>query len=112
MTDEGIHIGDTGTKIKLTIQRNSAAVDMSAWSFDSMQIRFEKPDGTLLSKDAAFDTDGSNGIIVVTTVDGDLSLTGRWKMQGYMDVTAPEGEVGTWHTDVVKFSVYDVVGGS
>ena len=56
---------------------------------------------TVLTKTASFYTDGSDGIIQYTTINGDLDTAGEWGVQAYI-VSAS----GTWHSDIIPMRVY------
>lgn len=99
MADE-IRIGDIGTIIRATVKDGTTAVNISTATVKT--IILEKPDGTNLEKEASFYTDGVDGIIQYTTILGDLSTSGIWKLQGL--VTMPSG---TWRTTIESFTVYD-----
>ena len=96
---EEIHKDDIGTKIIVTMKDGTTAVDISTAT--TKQIIFEKSDGTVVAKDAAFDSDGTDGKIFYIIITDDLNLTGSWKMQGR--VTMP---TGTWRSNVDLFTVY------
>ena len=61
---------------------------------------FKKPDGTTVTKDTLFYTDGSDGKVEYTTVANDLSDVGRWWLQGYFELPT-----GKWHTSWYSFQV-------
>tara|TARA_Y100000296_G_scaffold84177_1_gene116858 strand:- start:5323 stop:5634 length:312 start_codon:yes stop_codon:yes gene_type:complete len=95
-----IHKSDIGTVFKVTIKDSASAVDISTAT--TKQIIFKKPGGGKLTKDAPFFTDGSDGIITYTTVSGDLSEEGMWKLQGYIVLSGGN----TFYTDIYTFKVY------
>jgi type IV secretory pathway VirB6-like protein len=99
MSANEIHQNDIGTIFKATIKDDTTVVDIS--SATTKQLIFTKPDGTKLEKDASFFTDGTDGILTYTTVSGDLSVVGTWKVQGYVILTS-----GTWKTDIKKMKVH------
>lgn len=100
MAVEEIHLNDIGTVFELTVYEGDVIVDVS--SAVSLNIYFRKPDGTtVLTKSAAFTTDGTDGKIRYVTVDGDLDTTGGWKIQGRVELPT-----GRWSTDVQSFKVY------
>lgn len=107
MAESEIHKLDIGTSFELTLYDNATGtpvlVDVSTATVKS--IIFEKPDGTIVTKEATFVTDGSDGKINYVTVTNDLDLIGNWKIQG--KVTMP---TGSWYTDISKFKVYDNLG--
>jgi len=95
----GIHEGDIGTQIRVTIQdRNSTAINIS--DATATYIIFKKPDGSTVTKTAAFLTDGIDGKIRYTSVSGDFNTVGSWKIQGY--IITPSG---SWHSEFESFKV-------
>lgn len=94
-----IHVNDIGTIFLVTIKEATVAQDVS--SATTKQLLFKNPSGTVLTKTAVFNTNGTDGKIKYTTVSGDLSIWGSWQLQAY--IVLPTGE---WHTDVVNFEVY------
>lgn len=95
-----IHVGDIGTAFKVTLKDCDVIVDVSTASLK--EIVFKKPDKTIVTKPAAFVTDGIDGEIQYITIDGDLDAKGTWYIQAR--VTLP---TGTWSSDIDKFKVYD-----
>jgi len=95
-----IHQGDIGTVIEVTIVDNAGdAIDIS--SATTKQIVFRLPNGTNLTKTAAFSSDGKDGKIRYTTVSGDLKYVGWWEAQGRIAVGATQD----WRSEIVKFEV-------
>lgn len=81
------HINDFGTTFRITLtDANGDAVDISTATIK--QIWFKKPDGTVLSKDAVFLTDGTDGIIQWVATAGVLILKGLWEIQGRVSAVA------------------------
>lgn len=99
MAADEIHVGDIGTIFILTIKDGASTIDVSAAS--TKTIKFLKPDGTAVSKTAAFTTTGADGKIQYTTIANDLTPAGAWKIQGYVVLSA-----GSWHTDMTEFVVH------
>jgi hypothetical protein len=94
-----IHNGDIGTIFRLTIVDTAGtAIDVSGAS--TKYIYFEAPNGTKTRKDAVYYTDGTDGIIQYTSVDGDIGQAGNWKIQGYI-----EPADGKFFTRVTSFTV-------
>lgn len=77
-----IHKGDIGTQFKVTIKDGTSAVNIS--SATTKQLRLKKPSGVILTKNASFFTDGSDGIVTYTSVSGDLDTVGTWFIQGFV----------------------------
>jgi hypothetical protein len=91
--------GDIGHVFTMTVIENGAAKNIAAAS--SKQFVFFHPrDATLLVVTAAFVTDGSDGKLTYTTISGDLSQEGLWRVQAAL--TLP-----TWtgRTSIVDFEV-------
>lgn len=94
-----IHLGDIGTAFEVTLMDCDVVVDISSAS--SIEIIFKKPDKSVVTQTAVFQTDGTDGIIQYITVLGDLDQIGTWYLQA--KVTLP---TGTWSSDTSKFKVY------
>ena len=99
MAVEEIHQYDIGTIFRMTVKSGDDAVDISGAT--EKYILFKKPDATVVTQDAEFLTDGSDGIIQYTTVEDDLDLTGKWKIQARVILSS-----GTWSSDIGEFTVY------
>jgi len=93
--------GDIGTAFIATIKDGGEIVDVSGATVK--KIKFEKPSGASVTKDASFYTDGTDGKIKwTTTLVTDLNEAGVWKRQGYVELPT-----GKWHTTVLSFTVAD-----
>ncbi len=99
LTDK-VFVGDIGTAFRGTFKEDGTAIDISSASV--MQIKFEKPDGTIVTQTASFFTDGTDGVIEYLSVSGDLSIGGKWRLQGFVTMASWTG-----HSDIVNFKVYD-----
>jgi len=57
---------------------------------------FRKPDGECVTRTADFVNDGSDGKLIYTTIAGDLSPAGRWRLQAEIVQPGYEGfsEIG------------------
>ncbi len=100
--DTGLHVGDVGAVIEVTVNENGAAADIS--TVTTKQLKLEKPSGEVLSKDAAFTSDGSDGKIRYTTLADDLDEYGIWDCRAYL--VFPGGWTG--HTSKTTFEVFKV----
>ena len=94
-----IHKSDIGTIFRVTVKDCTLILDVSAAT--TKEIVFGKPDGTVLTKAAAFFSDGTDGIIQYTTVSGDLSAAGDWSIQAHVIFSG-----GEWRSDVGAFKVH------
>ena len=89
-TTTSVHVNDIGTIFRLTIKDTAGtAIDVST-ALATKYLYFQKPDGTKVVQTAAFYTDGTDGIIQYTTVDGDIDQAGNWQIQGFVDITDGE----------------------
>lgn len=90
-------VGDVGTAVQLTmferdpVTAEVAAADISAAT--ALALKFRKPDGTVVTKTAAFVTDGTDGLLQYVTQAGDLDAAGRWQVEG--EITVPGGFFST-----------------
>ncbi len=90
LLDKGTEfIGDLGTDV-------SAAIDP-----DTKWMIFKKPDGTLVTKDAVFVTDGTDFLIKYVAEAGFLDVLDGWQSQAH--VILPNGE---WKSDWDSFNVW------
>lgn len=92
------HYGDIGTAIIITVTANDVVYDISGATVK--KILLKKPDGTVLTKDAVFVTDGKDGKIQYVTITGDLNAIGKWKVQAHLTFAS-----GDWHSSIDDFQV-------
>jgi hypothetical protein len=59
--------------------------------------------GTTLNKAATFVTDGTDGQLTTTLLEGDLTPYGVWEIQAHVTLTGG----ATYHSEVKKFTVND-----
>ena len=96
---EEIHVGDFGTLFIITVQERGRSVDIS--SMVEKKIKFEKPDQNIFERNLAFLTDGTDGKVTYTVVEGDLNVAGEWKLQVWL-----ENNLGDWSSEITSFTVY------
>lgn len=89
---------DIGTIFILTIKDGETTVPIQSAS--TKEVCFEKPDGSVVTKDAAFLTDGSDGKIIYTSVSGDLDIVGGWRIQAHVVI-----DTGTFSSSIEPFTV-------
>ena len=99
MSANEIHVDDIGTLFTLTLRDGDDPVDISAAT--EKVIIFQKPNNSRVEKTATFFSDGTDGKIKYTTISGDLTPAGLWRLQARVVVPA-----GTWHSDVYNFIVH------
>ena len=101
MSANEIHQGDIGTAFTITIMDDATVVPIQSATV-TKQIKFKKPSGVTVIKDASFVTDGTDGKMrwTTTTVD-DLDEAGKWYLQVYLVLSNWTG-----HSDQDNFMVY------
>ena len=102
---EELHVGDIGTVIRATVNDTDSAGAVSVFNVSgalTKDLIFRKPDGTKLTKNASFYTDGTDGKLQYTTISGDLDTAGSWNIQAYIVMPS-----GTWYSSVGSFKVYE-----
>lgn len=96
-----VFVGAVGTTLEVELLENCAAalpVDTSTVK----TITVVRPDGTTFTRAAVFTTDGTEGKIYILTIAGDLTVSGTYYIQAYLELPAWEG-----HSDIGEFEVYD-----
>ena len=88
-------------QFKITIlQCNGNTKDISYAT--TKELIFQKPSGTIVTKNATFFTDGTDGIIYYNTVSGDLDEEGIWHLQARVAAINDDKK-----SDVAHFRVRD-----
>jgi hypothetical protein len=97
-----VHLGDVGTIFRITVVEKTYNAATDCWddtvvdisSASRMEILFLLPSGKTRGRPAAFTTDGTDGLIQYTTVDGDIDEAGGkakpWTFSGW--VLRPSGQ--------------------
>ncbi len=98
-TSQEIHVDDIGTAFEVTLTDCDGIVDLTG--ITTITYRFTDPAGQKTDKTGVLLTDGTDGIVVYTTISGDLHTAGNWKFQVF--IVLPSGE---WSSSVQKFKVY------
>lgn len=95
-----IHVNDIGTEFEATVKdETNTIVNLALASL--MQMKFKKPNGTVVTKTATWSSTGVDGRMKYVTVANDLDTAGAWQVQGYVESIS-----GKWSTDVYRFRVY------
>ncbi len=94
-----IHVGDVGTQLIMTVKDDGVVVDISGASI--LQVILKKPDGQTYTKTGILYTDGTDGKMYYTSVDGDFNAAGNYKLQGKVVLAG-----GTYYTSISDFKVY------
>lgn len=94
-----IHIGNI-VQFQSTLSNcDGVAIDISTAT--TKKWLFQKPDGSLLTVDGDFLTDGTDGILVYRTTPFDLDQSGTWRYQIHVIFNSNEQ-----YTDITKFKVF------
>lgn len=101
-----IHKNDIGTLFEITVKEcdvngNEVVVNLSVVT--TKKICFRKPNKDILTVDAVFKTDGSDGILQYVTIAGDLNVAGVWAKQAFLVFPS----TGSWRSTLVDFTVVD-----
>lgn len=84
---QDFHVGDVGTELIVEFVEYDedtatwVVVDISAAT--TLTIYLTKSTGTTLTKTAVFDTDGTDGLAKYTTISGDFSIKGTYRIEGF-----------------------------
>lgn len=100
MARDEIHKGDVGTILRATVKDGDNAVNVSTASVK--KFKFKKPNGDFSAVDAAFFTDGSDGILQYTSLAATFDQTGSWSVQAYVEFASEAKN----HSDRYEFTVY------
>ena len=82
------------------VSGTSTILDISTAS--SLSLVFKSPSGASNTKPATLYTDGTDGKIYYTTVDGDLNQVGTWRIQAIVNIGG-----GIYRSDVGTFKVFE-----
>lgn len=103
-SEEEVHYNDIGTIFLVTINDcvSGVATILDVSSASTLELIFKSPSGIATTKNALLDTDGTDGKIKYTTIDGDLNEVGTWRIQANIGVGG-----GLYRSDVGSFKVYE-----
>lgn len=93
-----IHKNDIGTVFQFVLTRDGATFDVSTASVK--QVRFRDSDDYVVTRAAEFTTNGADGKLQYTTLDGDLDCVGTLRLQAY--VVLPSG---AWSSDIIDVEI-------
>lgn len=100
-----IRKGDVGSVFRvLVLDEDGQPIDLR--NSPIKRIFFGRPIVGWFKRDAAFTTDGQDGLIEYKTVPGDLDATGNWRLQGYAELPT---FVDSFHTEMATFYVEPII---
>lgn len=111
MSDLILQVGDTGTKVLVTIVEddddgNPQPVDCSEATTKEIKLRrvpaLDEDTPDAIVRAASFETDGTDGQLFIVTEADDLDQEGSWLVQGRVVIGA-----GEWHSRKGRFRVED-----
>lgn len=77
-----VRVGDVGVLIRLTVQQDGAAKNISTAT--TKEIHIYKPSGSEVTRTASFTTNGSDGQVEVSTQSGDLDESGTYTATAHL----------------------------
>jgi hypothetical protein len=86
--------------IELEIREAYNVLDISTSTVKKIIIK--RPDNSLLTNDATFMTDGTDGRIFYRTIITDLDQAGKYHTQAYIEMPGFSG-----HSTITTFEVFD-----
>jgi hypothetical protein len=92
-------VNDSGAQYRLTIRNAQGTTDVSG--VVTKLMTFHRPDGSTIQREAAFYTDGTDGVICYTTIAGDLNVSGAWRVLAHVDFGQTE-----FQSEIHSFSVH------
>ena len=100
---KSVRLNNIGTTFKITIKdQDSLIVPIETSSIK--RLYFKRPDRTVFYVNASFFTDGTDGIIIYRTIQGDLNQTGIWEIEPYIVIYS-----GHFTGSSIKFIVKDII---
>lgn len=93
-----IYVDDWGTIFRMTVMENGVMLPIDGAT--AMKMRFYKPDATVVEVDASWVTDGTDGQMQYTAIEGFLDQYGKWKRQGWV-----AWATGEWSGTMTEFRV-------
>lgn len=97
-------VGVVGLALEIEVLQNcTTALNLTTASVK--EITVQRPDKTTFTRTADFVTDGSDGLISIDTIAGDLTIEGTYYIQAYLELPSWQG-----HSDVGEFEVHDNLG--
>lgn len=99
MATEVVPLNQIGYKILITLVEDNAVVPIDTATVK--QIAIWKPDGSTITGEASFETDGSDGQLFYKTIDGDLDVEDWYVYRAYVEL--PSGFKG--YSDKGQFQV-------
>jgi hypothetical protein len=94
-----IFVGDIGTSFSVTIKDKATSNIIPLQNATIKTFTLQRPNGSKVSRDALFATNGTDGKLKFITIDGDITLPGSYRLQAYVEL--PDGH---WYTSIVNIT--------
>lgn len=95
-------VGDEGVPFGVIFIDENDDTISNISSATTKSIIFKKPSGSKVTVSGIFESDGSDGKIYYTWQTGDLSESGIWQAQGYIEIYPKKLK-----SSIITFRVYD-----
>lgn len=99
--EQKIRVGVVNTTIEVELKENCLAA-LATEGATVKNIIVQRPDGTTFTRPGVFTTDGTDGKIYFLTIAGDLTMSGTYYIQSYLELPSWQG-----HSDIGEFEVFD-----
>jgi len=99
MSQNEIHVGDTGTVLTAIIYDGTTVQDLSGTT--NRYFVFKKPDATFSTVTAAFTTAGTDGSLSFTSTASTFDEDGTWQLQAILVFASSK-----FYSDFYTFRVY------
>ena len=99
--EKKIRVGVVGLILEVEVLEGCTTV-LTVQTATVKTIVIVRPDGTSFTRAATFSVDGTDGKIYILTAAGDLTMSGTYYIQAYLELPAWQG-----HSDIADFVVYD-----
>lgn len=96
-----IQLGDVGTLFDVTVKNQAGQLVTELESATTLEMVFQRPNGTTYRRTASYLGAGRIGYI---TQNNDIDAVGRWKGQGYVELSSFRG-----NTSIFEFQVENVL---
>ena len=101
MSFDGIVVGNYGQVAKLTVLDvdTDAAADLSAYATTQHMV-IKDPDGNEATVTAAWDDDGTDGVVAYTLAENDIDVAGMWHIKAKAVLTGESAAIlySLWHS--------------
>jgi len=101
-SEKEIKVEDLGTKLQVALEDPCSGAVINISLATVKQIIVVRPDGTVITRDASFLSDGSDGVIYITSIAGDFNTDGTYQIQAYVVTPTWQGHSGIGEFEVTS----------